>query len=494
MRTLVSAFHEPGTVAYRWVDGAVWFLIAVSIGLFSIDLFWENHPYSDMLAWVDLVVLILLGIELALRVLTYQPPGIDFYDRSFGQLVWAHVTGRLRFLMRPMNLIDLLTVIAVYPALRGLRALRLFRLARAWRMFKYANPITDVLQAFSANRLLYQAAFTFLGAVTAVGGLSIYLVERNENAQINSVADGMWWAIVTLTTVGFGDISPQTALGRVVGAVLMVAGMFTLALFAGVVGNTLLNAILRIRQEQFRMSNTVGHIVVLGYGDGNARLFGALSDEFERGRAPTIVAMANHPVPTSLPEGVDWVTGDPARESELGKVRLEHAIAVVVVGNRALSPQQADASTLLALFTIRGYISSTSVKRHKPLYIVCEILDGENVEHARTAGADEVIETTRLGYSLIAHAVSSPGTASVMSRVVNAGAHNLYVGRMPADLQAPISFGEAMAHLRRQGDVLLVGVRDPESGKDEINPPDSLVLSGAEDLVYLATRAVLPSK
>ena len=491
MRTLVSAFHDPTTTVYRWVDGIVWVLIGLSIVLFGIEIIWEDHPYGEILAWVDVVVLVLFGIELALRVLTFQPTGIDFYKRTRAQRIWAHIVGRVRFLFRPLNLVDLLTVVAVYPALRGLRALRLLRLARAWRLFRYANPITDVLNAFSANRLLYQAAFTFLGVVTGVGGLSIYLVERHQNDNISTVADGMWWAIVTLTTVGFGDISPETGLGRVVGAVLMVAGMFTLALFAGVVGNTLLSAIMRFRQEQFRMSNTVGHIIVLGYGDGNARLFTALFGEFEAGHAPEIVVMARGAVPDSLPEGVEWVDGDPTKEKELDKVRLGHASAVIVVGRRNLNPQQADANTVLTLFTIRSYLGRTTVKRQRPLYIVAEILDGENVEHARTAGADEVIETTRLGYSLIAHAVSAPGTAAVMSRVVNAGAHNLYVGKAPEWMTLPTSFGEALPMLRRRSNILLVGVRSPTTGEDRINPPDDTVLDGGQDLVYLAKRAVL---
>jgi len=513
LETLYRAFHQPGSRIYRWVDGFVWTLIAVSIVLFSLDVaFQPDGPLpaespqttwgvlaagwaslAPVVGWIDVVILWLFGVELALRVLTYRPPGTGFYDRTPGQELWAQVLGRLRFLAQPLNLVDLLVVIAVYPALRGLRALRLLRLARAVRFFRYANPITDVIEAFRANRILYQAAFTFLGVITAVGGLSIYLVERRENQAIDSVADGLWWALVTLTTVGFGDISPVTPLGRIVGSVLMVAGMFTLALFAGIVGNTLLSAILRIRQEQFRMSNTVGHVIVLGYDAGSRQLLDALLQEFDPDTH--LVLMGEGQGPPSLPEGVEWVSGDPTKEAELDKVRVRHADGVVVVGRRGLNPEQADATTLLTLFTLRSFLrrGDESVPRKKPLYVVAEVLDPENVEHARTAGADEVIESTRLGFSLIAHAIAEPGTGTVMSRVTMAGAHNLYVGALPEELTAPVSFGEAMHHLRRGGEVLLIGVRDPSSGQDRLNPPDELVLDGTQQLVYLAERPILRS-
>lgn len=492
---LHRAFHQPGSAEYRWVDGVVWVLIGISIALFSLDLFVTLDPTSTVvlvLGWVDHVILWLFGVELALRVLTFRPPGMDFYERTPGETVWAHVKGRLAFLfLQPLNVVDLLVVVAAYPSLRGLRALRLLRLARAVRFFRYANPITDVLDAFRANRLLYQAAFAFLGVVTAVGGVSLFLVERGQNPSLTSVADGLWWALVTLTTVGFGDISPVTGLGRVVGSVLMVAGMFTLALFAGIVGNTLLGAILRIRQEQFRMSNEVGHVVVFGYQAGSRQLLDALRSEYPDD--VRLVILAEGQGPGNLPENVEWVSGDPTKERELDKIRLQHAQGVVVVGRRDLGPEQADAVTLLTLFTLRSYLRSNDlVARKRPLVVVAEILDAENVDHARTAGADEVIESTRLGFALIAHAVSEPGTGDVMSRVASAGAHNLYVGTLPPDMPAPVPFGQALYQLREHGEVLLIGVRDPETGEDTMNPPDELVLDGSQQLVYLARRPVLP--
>ncbi len=123
---------------------------------------------------------------------------------------------------------------------------------------------------------------------------------------------------------------------------------------------------------------------------------------------------------------------------------------------------------------------------------VAEILDAENVEHARTAGANEVIETTRLGFSLMAHAVSQPGTAEVLGEVVQSGAHSLYVGPVPPEYELPMTFGALSAALKNQHDVLVIGTRTPD-GQDTLNPSeDTRVLAGVE-LVYLAESAVLSS-
>lgn len=110
--------------------------------------------------------------------------------------------------------------------------------------------------------------------------------------------------------------------------------------------------------------------------------------------------------------------GDPTKESELNKVRIDRAAALVVAGARHVSPQQADAITLLTLFTIRSYLKAqrSAKRRFHPVYVVAEILDSENVDHARTAGADEVIETRRLGFSLLAHAAGPDPTRGASLR------------------------------------------------------------------------------
>lgn len=494
LETLRRAFHKPDTAIYRWTQGFVWALILASVALFVIEIAvpgeWWSNPLLD---WIDRVILMVFVIELALRVLTWQPPGLDFYNLSRPARLTVHVLGRLRYLVRPLNLIDLFTVLALVPALRGLRALRLLRLLRTTRIFQYSNPFVGLTRAFEENRLLFIFGQSLLLLATLIGGLTIFLVETKENPEINTLADGFWWAIVTLTTVGFGDISPVTGLGRIIGAVLMVSGMFLLALFAGIVGTTLVSAVLGIREEQFRMTGYIGHVVVMGYDPGSAMLLDAL--ELELGNdALEIVIFANSERPKSVPPRFTWVQGDPTKESELDKARLDHASKVVVVGSREEAPQKADAVTLLTLFTLRSYMNKkpNAHRRASPLYVVAEVLDQENVQHARTAGADEVIETTRLGFSLIAHAMKMPGTGTIMSEVAASGSNSLYVGTWepPEGEPPPTYFREWQRMIKDATGALVLGVRRTD-GTDLVNPPVGTVVEPGWGFIYLAERPCL---
>ncbi len=484
---LHAAFHQPDTPIYRATQGTVWALIVLSIALFGVELSLDKgHSAHLWLERIDVALMIFFGLEIVVRIATWQPPAQNFYKPSALSLFRSQIWPRVAYCLEPLNLVDIMTVLAVVPALRGLRALRLLRLLRSTRLLRYSNPFAGVVRAFEENGLLFTVAFSLVGLITMVGGISIYLVDGEKNNSINSLADGFYWALVTLTTVGFGDISPQTTLGRLVAAALMIAGMFTLALFAGIVGHTLLHTILSVRQEQFRMSAHVNHIVVCGYNPGARMLLEEILKEFSDTERELVICAPGERPPYVPPE-FTWISGDPTKESELDKVRLAHAAAVIIVGSRSVEPQLADATTILTTFTVRAYIKEhkATTQRAHPLYIVTEILDEENVEHAKTAGADEVIETTRLGFSMMAHAVSMPGTGAIISRVAAAGAHSLYTTPVPPDIECPQRYDTVAHVLKNRHKCLLIGVRDAQ-GDEVINPPDSTTIESSMQLIYLA--------
>jgi voltage-gated potassium channel len=488
------AFHQPETRIYRTVQWIIWVLISVSVLLFAVDfLLAPNYPGKEFVGSLDRIILWIFVFEIALRIISFHPPKLDVFVGSRLSRAFHHVTGRLVYCLRPLNLIDIITVSALIPALRGLRAVRLLRLLYTRRVFRYSNPYQGLTRSFSDNALLYSFAFTGLGVATLLGGVSIYLIEVGKNPDITHLGDGFWWAIVTLTTVGFGDITPVSPLGRVAGGFLMVAGMFTLALFAGIVSQTILTAVLTIREEQFRMSTTFKHIVVCGYDSGARMLLDTIVQEVDPEKTDLLIFSAGNR-PADLPPAFTWVSGDPTKESELDKIRLTHALAVIVVGSRSVPPQQADARTILTVFTIRSHMRKKALtkKRKQPLYVVSEILDSENVAHARAAGADEVVETRRLGYSLLAHAVVMPGTSSIMCRVATVGELGLFVGDVPGQIVTPTSVSELSTQLKTGFEAILIGLQSAKLGREILNPKNDERVEREDQVIYLAESPIEP--
>ncbi|MEM6954804.1 MAG: ion transporter [Myxococcota bacterium] len=489
---LYDAFHRPSSSIYARVETLVWVLVLLSLVLLGLEPFLSGSQLRALEA-VDTAVLVLFAIELGLRVATFRPPTLSVFERTGAEVFSTHLVARLRYLLQPMQLIDLITVVALVPALRGLRVLRLLRLLKSKRLFRYGNPFSGLTHGFEADRGLFLFAFSALGGQTLLGGITLFLVERGaEGASVESLGDGIWLALVTLTTVGFGDYSPVTDVGRVVAGTLMVGGMFTLALFAGIVGHTLLNAVLSIREEQFRMSAYCNHVIICGYRTGSDLLLDAISEEFDVDET-RVVLFGPGARPPDVPPAFLWVQGEPSKESELDKVRLGYASSVIVVANRSVTPQMADATTILTAFTMRAYLARRDfgARRKRPLRIVAEILEPENVAHARAGGADEVIETTRIGYSLLSHSLLFPGVGDLTGHVVAYGDHNLYTGRLAEELHDE-TFGDVAARTRSETGALVVGWRDPGDGAEHINPPDESCVPGHAELIYLAAEPKLP--
>lgn len=242
------------------------------------------------------------------------------------------------------------------------------------------------------------------------------------------------------------------------------------------------------------MSGYVNHIVVCGYEMGSGMLLDVLSSEVDF-QEQRVVLFGPYERPAELAPEFMWVRGDPTKESELDKARITHASTVIVTGSRRVKPQQADATTILTIFTIRSALTKSPIakKRQSPVRIVAEVLDSENVQHARAAGSDEVVETRRVGYSLLAHTVVFPGVADATSRLVFGGNQNLYVGKLPDRIDGPTPFDQVGRSIRESTGCMVIGIRDPESGQEQVNPRGDVMIMPGMELLYLAPEPRLKS-
>jgi voltage-gated potassium channel len=491
---LHAAFHQPESKIYRYVHSAIGVLIVISIALLAIE---STSQDSDVMIGVvsnaNYFIIFIFFIEFILRVLTYKPPQLQVFAYKPRTTITVHVSSRISYMLQPLMLVDALTLLTFLPELRSLRALRILRIFRALKSFRYKNPIDIVSSALEESGLMFSISLSILFGITLIGGLILYLIEVDQNPNVHTLLDGVWLALVTITTVGFGDVTPVTLLGRLISAGMMIAGLFSLALFSGVVGSSLMSGMLSLREEQFRMSDYVNHVIVCGYDNSTRLMMNVLSKELNLHQTKVVV-IDMHERPHDLPSDIFWIQGDPTKISELDKVKLDQAASVIVSSDRDTTHQIADARTILITFTIRSYIAKHKKSfnvRLSPLYLVVEILDSENVGHALTAGANEVIETRKIGFSMIAHAVRYHGVGATMSRVLLSGSQNIYTGKIPSKLNKFMRYGDLLANIEiADKGGLVIGVRAP-SGEEVINPDSDFLVEPDSDLFYLAKAPLL---
>jgi voltage-gated potassium channel len=145
--------------------------------------------------------------------------------RSFPRRAWFDVV-----------LIAVTPPIGVPDSMQGFRALRALRVLRLFRAFGViAMALRLAKRHFGSRRFHYVGLVAI--ATVLLGAAGVYVVEGDENRAISSYGDALWWAVVTATTVGYGDVSPVTAEGRVIAVVLMLTGIGVIGVFTATVAS-----------------------------------------------------------------------------------------------------------------------------------------------------------------------------------------------------------------------------------------------------------------
>ncbi|MFU0824589.1 ion transporter [Clostridium sp.] len=167
------------------------------------------------------------------------------------------VKNKLAYLLSFYGFIDLLAILPAYlslflPQMRILVIIRIFRLLRLFNilnMGSYIAESTRLLDALIESRIkIIIFLFSSLIIIVLVGAV-MYIVEGPKNG-FNSIPESMYWAIVTVSTVGYGDISPKTSMGRVISSLLMIMGYGILAVPTGIISSELTNAPKRRRKAK----------------------------------------------------------------------------------------------------------------------------------------------------------------------------------------------------------------------------------------------------
>lgn len=166
------------------------------------------------------------------------------------------VRGRLRWMGTPLAIVDLLAVLPFYLPmvvgldLRFLRVLRLFRLVRVLKLARYSKAIQSMGRVFRAKRQQLVMTLFLVGVLLVLSSSLMYLAEHEAQPEaFSSIPRTLWWAVITLTTVGYGDAVPITPLGRALGAVIALLGIGMIALPAGILGSGFVDELQREHDE-----------------------------------------------------------------------------------------------------------------------------------------------------------------------------------------------------------------------------------------------------
>lgn len=205
-----------------------------------------SQPHKFILEEIEIVSSLVFTIEYILRL------WVSTVDHKYSHPLW----GRLRYALTPLSLIDLISILPFYflllfPSLNFVNLIRVLRLLRLLKMSRYSESVRTMGTVLYAKKeeLIATAFAVFILLIFASS--IMYFVENEAHPEtFASIPDAMWWGVVTLTTVGYGDIYPITPLGKFLGAILAFLGIGIFALPAGLIAAGFSEEIQKRKQQK----------------------------------------------------------------------------------------------------------------------------------------------------------------------------------------------------------------------------------------------------
>ncbi|CAI8017494.1 Putative potassium channel protein YugO [Geodia barretti] len=248
---------------------------------------------------------------------------------------------------------------------------------------RVAQPLLALLAFLRRENLLRLMAAIVALVVVGAAGLTVF--EENR-----SFPDALWWAIVTVTTVGFGDISPTSLGGRLIGVVLMFFGIGVLGMFTATIAGVFVEK--RLRKERGMGSYDLeGHIILCEWNNRTREILKDLRADPRAAEAP-IVLLAD-------------IEAKP-------RAGIERAATVVMVGDRSLDHGARDAKAVLSVLTVESL--------NPAVHSIVELASEENVAHCERAGADEIIVGAEFSSRVISTAALDHGISAVLRELLSA--------------------------------------------------------------------------
>lgn len=223
---LYAIVHATNTKQGKIFNLFLFVLIVISViyvMLESVDSI--DKKYHSIMVVAEWIITILFSIEYILKIISMEKPR--------------------RYILSFYGIIDLLSTLPLYlsyffsggSAFLAIRALRLLRVFRILKLVKFMGEASSLSKAIAASRLKISIFIYIVLIMCVIMGSIMYIVEEDANSGFTSIPKSIYWTIVTITTVGYGDIAPATNLGQALASFIMILGYGIIAIPTGIVTN-----------------------------------------------------------------------------------------------------------------------------------------------------------------------------------------------------------------------------------------------------------------
>ncbi len=404
-----NLLENPGSRIKRHFDLFMIGLIVLSI---IFLLYHIEHEASAMGGYFEQIILLIFIGEYLLRGWIYSDPYkiiINEYEKAlYLNLNFKLVTGFKKIISKELEYMTsafaIIDILAILPSYRPLDILRVFIIFRLFKLFRYSNSVKLFADVLASRRFELMTLLIFTCFLVFIASVSIYMFEyQARSSGIHNLFDAFYWSVVTLATVGYGDITPQTTGGRWVAIILILTSIGVLSFFTSILIAAFSEKMNSLRETRTyaEVSRYKEFIIICGFGRVGQEIARHLCNEKQNF---VIIDKSENNVFLAKKQGYLAIHDDASKNQVLINAGINHGATAILC--------------ITGDDVVNVYITLTSRYLNKNIRIISRANRHDNVDKIYQAGADNVIRPFEIAGLLAAEFVGQPVAFEAISGIL----------------------------------------------------------------------------
>ena len=462
----------------KYIDIFMIILIFISVGVLIREV--KYHVNDYLLFFSNYIISIIFFIEYMLRLwvngsvskIIVERAEYDSFllrDVALGKAFAKAFAEKLRYMSSPQAIIDLL---AIMPFFHELRLLRIFILFRVFKLFRYAKSVQLLASVLASKRFEFLTLGIFSSVVIFISSVLIYVMEANRaGSEITSLYRAVYWSIVTISTVGYGDITPVSSEGQFVAILVIISGIavlaFTTSLFVSAFTEKL-DEIKEIKTVE-GISKIPNLYLVCGYSG----IASTVSKKLKKaGNDIIVIDKVEENVLRATKEGFVCLHYDPGSVESYQKLNLDLEKQVKYI----LCLHENDIENVYAALTIRS--------KSKNVPILSLLMNDANRKKLEFAGINKIVYPQELVGLITRELVGVPVAFEVIHELRSEHA-NVKIDELGITQRIAENFAMVRELENKKYRVVLLGIYKTDKDRFYFNPTDDTILEVGDYLLVV---------
>jgi len=463
----------------KYLDAFIIFLIVTSVFILIYEV---KNPVPLWLDYYDFYfVSFVFFVEYVLRLWVHNDLSkyiIDEYHNSqflhrefeLWSVLKQGFKEKLHYMVTPAAIVDLL---AIFPAYRPLRVLRIFVLFRVLKLLRYTKSINQFVEVITNKRFELLTLLFLLFFIVMTAGIAFYVLEERINPQLQSLFDAIYWSLITISTVGYGDISPVTDAGRTISMLVIISGIAMISFATSVIVSAFSERLSELKENRIieQVNKSHSFLIICGYGQMAKMFFRQKKEKIDN---YIILDKSLKRVEQARKDGYQAIVEDASRFETLSKFNVEHSHITI------LCLTGSDVENI--------YITLNAKSISRKIRVIARVNDINIVSKFEYAGADHLLMPNQVVNTMIRTAITQP----TMYKAI----HAILTGKSVARIdeihvhEKHSLVNQSVAELDfRKNKLLFIGIE--RKGKFIFNPPPSEQIESYDILLVMGRQISL---